>query len=41
MHVNGLNIKEDKKLISCLEKEYVIDGIQYMDVYIAIVEKES
>lgn len=41
MHVNGLNHKEDKKLISCFEKEYVIDGIPYMDVYIAVEEKES
>lgn len=41
MHVNGISHKEDKKLISCFEKEYVIDGIPYMDVYVAIEEKES
>lgn len=41
MHVNGINHKEDKKLISSFEKEYVIDGIPYMDVYIAVEEKES
>lgn len=41
MYVNGINHKEDKKLISCFEKEYVIDGIPYMDVYIAVEEKES
>lgn len=41
MHVNVINHKEDKKLISCFEKEYVIDGIPYMDVYIAVEEKES
>ena len=41
MHVNGISHKEDKKLISCFEKEYVIDGIPYLDVYIAIEEKES
>ena len=40
MHVNGINHKEDKKLISCFEKEYVIDGVSYMDVYIAVGEKE-
>ncbi len=40
MHVNGINHKEDKKVISCFEKEYVIDGIPYMDVYIAVEEKE-
>ena len=40
MHVNGINHKEDKKLISCFEKEYVIDGVSYMDVYIAVEEKE-
>lgn len=41
MHVNGINHKEDKKLISCFEKEYVIDGMPYMDVYIAVEERES
>ncbi len=41
MHVNGINHKEDKKFISCFEKEYAIDGISYMDVYIAVEEKES
>lgn len=38
MHVNGINHKEDKKIISCFEKVYDIDAIQYMDVYIAIEE---
>lgn len=41
MHVNGINHKEDKNLISCFEREYVIDGIPYMDVYISVEEKES
>lgn len=41
IHVNGINHKEDKNLISCFEKEYVIDGIPYMDVYISVEEKES
>lgn len=41
IHVNGINHKADKNLISCFEKEYVIDGIPYMDVYISVEEKES
>ena len=41
MHVNGINHKEDKKIISCFEKEYDIEGIPYMDVYIAVEETES
>lgn len=36
MHMNGINHKEDKQTISCFEKEYVLDEIPYMDVYIAI-----
>lgn len=36
IHVNGINHKEDKIIISCFEKEYVLDGVPYMDVYIAI-----
>jgi len=36
MNVNGINHKEDKNMISCYEKTYEIDGISYMDVYIAV-----
>nr|MBP3599090.1 helix-turn-helix transcriptional regulator [Eubacterium sp.] len=36
MNVNGINHKQDKKVISCFEKEYVIEDVAYMDVYIAI-----
>lgn len=36
MKVNGLEHKEEKAVIACFEKEYVIDGIDYMDVYIAV-----
>ena len=36
MKVNGIAPKEDKKIISCFEKEYEKNGIPYMDVYIAI-----
>lgn len=36
MQMNGLNQKNDKQIISCFEKEYLLDGVSYMDVYIAI-----
>lgn len=36
MKVNGIAHKEDKKIISCFEKEYEKNGTSYMDVYIAI-----
>lgn len=36
MKTNGINGKYGKELIDCFEKEYVRDGIEYMDVYIAI-----
>ena len=36
MKINGIKKKWDKKIISCFEKEYQVDGINYMDVYIAI-----
>lgn len=36
MKTNGINGKYEKGLIDCFEKEYVRDGIEYMDVYIAI-----
>ena len=29
-------LKEGKDIIPCFEKEYAVDGIEYMDVYIAI-----
>lgn len=35
MSVNGIVHKEDKKIIPCFEKEYVIDGRNYMDIFIA------
>lgn len=34
--VNQLSSKEPNDVISCFEKEYIIDGINYMDVFIAI-----
>lgn len=36
MKVNGLSHKQTKEILPCFEKEYDIDGISYMDVYIAI-----
>lgn len=36
MDVNGIRHKDDKSIISCFEKEYVINGTPYMDVYIAV-----
>ena len=36
MKVNGIKQKEDKKIISCFEREYEIDGVWHMDVYIAV-----
>lgn len=36
MKVNGIQHKEDKKVISCFEKEYGVDGVWHMDVYIAV-----
>lgn len=36
MKINGISHKEDKKIISCFEKEYDVEGVHYMDVYIAV-----
>lgn len=36
MHVNGMKVKEDKKVIGCFEKTYERDGMEFMDVYIAV-----
>lgn len=36
MKINGIEHKEDKRVISCFEKEYDVEGVDYMDVYIAI-----
>lgn len=36
MQTNGITGKYSKGIIDCFEKEYVMDGIDYMDVYIAI-----
>lgn len=36
MKINGIKHKEDKSIISCFEKEYDVEGVHYMDVYIAV-----
>lgn len=36
MKINGIKHKEDKKIISCFEKEYDVEGVHYMEVYIAV-----
>lgn len=36
IQVNGYKNKYDKDYLSCFEKEYVIDGTDYMDIFIAI-----
>lgn len=36
MRANGIEHKEHASVIPCFEKEYRLDGIDYMDVYIAI-----
>lgn len=36
MRANGIEHKEDASVLPCFEKEYCLDGIDYMDVYIAI-----
>ncbi|MDE7187572.1 MAG: helix-turn-helix domain-containing protein [Lachnospiraceae bacterium] len=36
MKLNGIKHKQSKQIIECFEKEYVKDGIDYMDVYIAM-----
>lgn len=33
---NGIPHKDSKDIICCFEKEYKVDGVDYMDVYIAI-----
>lgn len=35
MQINNIKHKESKEVISCFEKQYVKDGVTYMDVYIA------
>ena len=35
MQINNIKHKESKEVIGCFEKQYVKDGVTYMDVYIA------
>lgn len=36
MQINGFQRKNDKDILSCFEKEYAINSVEYMDVYIAV-----
>ena len=36
MKINGIEHKENKKIIPCFEKTYALEGVEYMDVYIAV-----
>lgn len=36
MQANRIEHKEEESVLPCFEKEYCVDGIDYMDVYIAI-----
>lgn len=36
MKVNGMKEKVDRNVISCFEREYEVDGIWHMDIYIAV-----
>lgn len=35
MAVNGIPHKMDKQVISCFERTYEVDGVEYMDIFIA------
>lgn len=35
MQVNGIRHREDARVLSCFEREYDLEGVHYMDVYIA------
>lgn len=36
MQVKDLKHKQDKEIIACFEYSYYVDGVEYMDVYIAV-----
>ena len=36
MKINGFKAKYGPKMIPCFEKEYIKDGVDFMDVYIAV-----
>lgn len=35
MQMNGMKQKQNKGIIECFEKEYIKNGIGYMDIYVA------
>lgn len=36
MKMNGIKQKRDKKVLDCFEREYDVERVHYMDVYIAV-----
>ncbi|MCX4328600.1 MAG: hypothetical protein OSJ45_15165 [Lachnospiraceae bacterium] len=36
MKINGIKQKNDRKVLSCFEREYYINGKWHMDIHIAI-----
>ena len=36
MRANGIKPRRDHEVLECFEKEYVMNGTEYMDVYIAV-----
>jgi DNA-binding XRE family transcriptional regulator len=36
METNGLQTSQNKEILSCFEKEYIKEKVQYMDIYIAV-----
>ncbi len=36
MKLNGIKMKCDKKVIGCFEREYVVNGTAFMDIFIAV-----
>ena len=35
MHMNGIGHRQEKNVIACFEHDYVRDGVEYMDIFIA------
>ena len=35
MHMNGIRHRQEKNVIACFEHDYVRDGVEYMDIFIA------
>ena len=35
MHMNGIAHRQEKNMIACFEHDYIRDGVEYMDIFIA------